>query len=217
MDDSVPSGRPAGLVAVCVLAILLAVLGSCWGVLAGVGAVFGGKVSELQAAQLEAAGGDGALAAQTRVQLEVHQAQLRLTQEFMPVTATLLVFHFVVVGLLLAGGAVALALKPIGRVLLLAGFGAGIALEIARSIADVVLQLRTLHTMRGMVSRLMEAGQQPGAAPLPPGFAESMDSMMAGASIGGIAIGLVWAFLKLVYYVVGTFYLNRADTRRAFH
>jgi hypothetical protein len=150
------------------------------------------------------------------VQLEVQQAQLRVTNEFMPVTATLLVFHFVVVGLLLAGGAVALALKPAGRAMLLAAFGSGILLEVGRSAADVILQLRILDTMRGMFAQMMAASQQPGAPPLPAGFAESMDTMVAGASIGGIAIALVWAFLKVVFYAIGLYYLTRADTRRVF-
>ena len=100
--------------------------------------------------------------------------------------------------LLIVGGTLTFKLSRAGRKLLVWTCVAGIAFDISRGAADILMTLQISRVWQGHMSQ-MTAGS-PGS---------DMASGMMGAAAGmGLAFGGAWVALKVGYYLWGVIYLT---------
>jgi len=203
--------RPTGLTAVCVIAIILGGLGLAGSLMGVVGLTVG---SSMQKAFT--------LPPQPGMDTQVIDAQLAMQREIQAVAdrywgynlAFVLACLFVAGGLL-AGGIIALGIKPAGRALLIGAFAVAVVFEVLRAVFQVFMQVEMVAVMSDSISRIMEAASPAGA----PGAEQAATIAAVATQVGmfvGIAFVCVYVLAKLIFYAVGIHYLRRPSVQRLF-
>lgn len=205
-DDSLRR-RPGGLTAICVIAIILGSLGLAASVL-GLGSM--AAKSWINEAFLIKPPKDGKIDKAFEAQMEMQARMNQVTDRYAGFTLGFALLNVVIAGSLVTGGILALKLHPNGRKLLIAAFTTAIVFELLRAIMNVCMQLEMSEIMYDSMSRMMRASAPPGAGP--EGAAITAAAMKVGVYIG-IGITLVMVLAKLIYYAIGTQYLQRPNVR----
>jgi hypothetical protein len=206
--DWVPRvGRPGGLTAVCIIAIVLGglgVLGSLWGL---AGLAFQSQMQEAFAMTKQPGMNEEAVKAGNEIQ--------RVTQEmarrYRGVSVGMLAVNLAMAACMLAAAIMALKMNRTACVFLVAVFAVAIVFEIVRTAINVNIQLQTGAAIAEPMSRMLgaTAKRQPGADQ-----AAAMGTMIAKASvIFGVVVAVGLAIVKAVFYGVGAWYLRRPRIR----
>lgn len=203
-----PGQRPGGLIAICIIALLI----GC----------FGGLSSLFQLA---------AIAAQPKIQKMVEKTQQGIPEKelqpqralqqkitdsqkrFVPLTVAILVVNIFIAGTLTVSSIQTLCFQPIGIALLSKTFGVAILFEIIRAIVYVIMQLN-------IRPQIAEAFQQAAADMKSRGADQhSIDKVSEFADIAiwiGLAFFLAFILTKIIFYFIGYRYLNRKNIRGLF-
>lgn len=210
-SDSTLRRRPGGLNVVCVIASILGGLGlagSMWGLCtmaakpwidnAFVVAPQGGKADKMREVQLE-------------MQAKVEQ----VTDRYTGFSLGFLLLNVPISGSLLAGGIMALKLNPKGRRLLIAAFTTAIVFEILRAILQTFLQIEMAEVMYDCMSRMMLGAAPQDHAGAAEGAAVTAVFMKIGIYLG-LGVALVLALAEVIFYAIGTRYLQRDNILQLF-
>ena len=108
---------------------------------------------------------------------------------------------------LLAGGIMALRICPKVRKLLIGVLTLTILVEVVRTIVHVVMQLEMAPVVAESMSRMMAAAPH-GASGASQGAAFAVSAAKAGIYLA-IAVAVGWLLAKLIFCVVGIWYLRR--------
>ena len=211
-DYGAPPSRPTALTVVAVVAIVLGVLSSCCGLYAGFGLVVSDRMQA--ASQRLASVGRSADDPAVHDQLVMQAELLAFQRSWAPFTGGAVVLQLFVALLCILGGALALAGKDVGRVMLLGTFVFGTLFELGRGVVEAFMQFQMSDITRRFMARAMETAQH-GRPPVP-GMGQTMGAVMGGATAAGIVVLLLWALVKVAYYVTGSVMLRREDVRRFF-
>jgi hypothetical protein len=188
---------PAGLKAVCIIAIVLGGLGilfSCFGAFG----LIAGQATQSAFEMPGPAGGDMAQA-QREMQTQIMEA----TRAYQPYLIVSVLLHVFAAIALLFGGILALKVSATGRLVLLAGCALATLYELVQSVLSVLVQSQTLPITQKYMEQALPPG---GPANLPPGFSKAMVVVMLVFA----GIGLLLSLVKIVFYVFSIIYLQRA-------
>jgi len=211
-DYTAPPSRPTSVTVIAIVAIVLGSLSTCCGLYAGFGLVMTDRLQAVsdQMAQVGQPEGSASVRAQREMQAELVTFQAG----WAPFTGSFVVIQLLVALLSILGGALALSAKPIGRSMLIGAFGLGTVFELGRSVVETLMQFQVIAITQRYMSQIVAASQN--GRPLPPGFGQTMGAVMGGASIAGIVFMLLWALIKIGYYVSSIVLLRREEVRRFF-
>ena len=211
-DYTAPPSRPTTVTVIAIVAIVLGALSTCCGLYAGFGLVMTDRLQAMsdQMAQVGHREGDPAV----RVQREMQAELVTFQAGWAPFTGSFVVVQLLVALLSILGGALALSAKPIGRSILMGAFGFGTVFELGRGVVETFMQFQVMGITQRYMAQIVAASQN--GRPMPAGFGETMGAVMGGASIAGIVFMLLWALIKIGYYVSGLVLLRREDVRRYF-
>lgn len=201
--------RPGGLTAICVIAIILGGLGLAASVV-GLGSM--AAKSWINNAFLIKPQKDGKVDKALEAQMEMQTKMNQVTDRYTGFTLGFALLNVVIAGSLVTGGILTLKLHPNGRKLLIAAFTTAIFFELLRAIMNVCMQLEMSEVMYDSMSRMMQAAAAPGKGGGPEGAAITAAAMKIGVYIG-LGITLVMVLAKLIYYAIGTQYLQRPNVR----
>ena len=202
------SCRPGGLMAVCVIAIVLGGLGLLGSLMAIVGLVAGPRLQQASVKLLQQPGNDKVVEAQLAMQQKIQAVNDRYRW---PNAGFALLNVGLSVGLL-AGGILALNREPRARTLLIALFAVALLFEISRSIVQVFMQWEMAAAMSDLLPRMMAAS----APAKGPNAQQAAAIGTAIAKVGillGLGFQLIFTVAKLTYYAVGWCYLRRPSAR----
>jgi Na+/H+-translocating membrane pyrophosphatase len=107
----------------------------------------------------------------------------------------------------------AMGLKPAGRTVLITACGLAVAFELSRSAIQVTLQVKTLGIMDTYMKKLVAA--QSGGR----NVQQAQEVMGAAMKIGmviGFLIAGFWLLVKVLFYSISLYYLNRQRIRDLF-
>jgi len=211
-DYTAPPSRPTSVTVIAIVAIVLGSLSTCCGLYAGFGLVMTDRLQAMsdQMAQVGQPEGSASVRAQREMQAELVTFQAG----WAPFTGSFVVIQLLVALLCILGGALALSAKPIGRSMLMGAFGLGTVFELGRSVVETLMQFQVIAITQRYMTQIVAASQN--GRPLPPGFGQTMGAVMGGASIAGIVFMLLWALIKIGYYVSSLVLLRREEVRRYF-
>jgi len=188
---------PTGLKAICIIAIVLGALGlatSCGGVVQL-------AVGESLQSAFNMPAGPGIDPELARAQQEMQAEIVKIGRQNLPLKIVAAVLHILSALGLLVGGIMTLRLSRTGRSILLAGCGAAILYELLQTVLGVMDQL----TMMPIVQKFFDQGMPPGAGEMPPAFGQ----FMAAGVVVGIAFTVIFALVKLAFYLFSVIYLQR--------
>lgn len=211
-DYAAPPSRPTAVTVIAVVAIVLGTFSSCCGLYAGFGLVMSDRLQAVS--QQLARAGQSADNPAVREQQAMQTELLDFQRGWAPFTGSFVVIQLFLALLMILGGSLALAGKGVGRVMMMGSFVAGTVFEIARSVTETLMQFQMMDVMQRYMGRMMAATQRGG--PTPPGFEQTMGAVMGGATVAGIVLMLLWAAVKIGYYVSGFLLMRREDVRRYF-
>jgi len=203
--------RPGGLVAVCVIAIVLGGLGVFSSLSFLVNLAFGSQMQSAFTPQTMPGQNNQML----EVQQEMNAKVWSITQKWNVVHWILTAALIVNVALLLTGGIMTLRLNPTGRKLLLAVFISAIVVDIARAVPGVLIGAETFQVMEEYMPRMMDASAPPGQQ-APPGVGDAMGTAMQIGGIVAMVFAIGWALAKVVVYLIGAMYLTRPAVKELF-
>ena len=211
-DYTAPPSRPTSVTVIAIVAIVLGSLSTCCGLYAGFGLVMTDRLQAMsdQMAQVGQPEGSASVRAQREMQAELFTFQAG----WAPFTGSFVVIQLLVALLSILGGALALSAKPIGRSMLMGAFGLGTVFELGRSVVETLMQFQVIAITQRYMTQIVAASQN--GRPLPAGFGQTMGAVMGGASIAGIVFMLLWALIKIGYYVSSLVLLRREEVRRFF-
>lgn len=205
--------RPGGVIAICVIAIILGCLSSCSGLMACGGVAMQGQVEQMQQASM--AGMPPEAGAQME-QMQAAQRELMEEQKrFLPITLGSAILGGLLALLILVAAALALSGRELGRKLLVVLFGVGIGFEVLRTAAEVWVQYEMKDIMDRYMSRIMSMSG-PGHAPPPEDFTGIMSGVMSASVAFGMCLLVGWAAAKVVYYGISIGYLRKSEVRAGF-
>lgn len=213
MQDYIAApARPSSLTVVAVVAIVLGAFSTCCGLYAGIGLVANDR---LQAMSQQMAGvgrrADDPMVHEQRVlQAELVEFQ----RGWAPFTGGFVVVQLFVALLSILGGALALTGKGVGRAMLMGTFVVGTIFEVGRGIVETFMQLQMMDVTQRYMGRVMAATQHGQA--MPAGMEQTMTAVMGGTSVAVVVLMLLWALVKVAYYVTGLFVLRGEQVRRYF-
>lgn len=193
--------RPGGLTAVCVLAIVLGAIGLLTGLLGIV------QILAAPAMQNLFSGMPGMNDEFTKVQMEMSAEMMAVAQSRPVLTWSLQIVHLVVACVLLAGGIMAVMLKPAGRRLLLGVFAGAIVFELVRIVPAVMMTQENMAIVEEYMPRLAEASNQGGQAP--PGMDQTIGTFAKVGAIAGLAMQVAMMLFKCAFYLIGALYLSK--------
>ena len=212
-DDGLSSSgrRSGGLTAICVIAIILGGLGlasSMMGLCAMAAKPWmnnafimpeqPGKVDKVRDAQLE-------------MQEKVEE----VTDRYIGFNLCFLLLNVLIGSSLLTGGILALKLNPTGSRLLIAAFTTAIVFEILRAVLQTFMQIEMAEVMYDSMSRMMQATPSRSGAVPAEATAVTAVFMKIGVYVG-LAFTLAFALAKVIFYAIGTRYLQRPNIRQLF-
>ena len=187
---SVPQQKPGGLTAIAVICLILGSLGALIALFGIVMLFFQGSMNQFQAAQ------PGGPPPEFLAEMEALQAS-----QFIP---TLIVNGCnVIIGSLLAIGSIGvLGTKEWGRNLLRNALLAAIFFVVVRGIYGIWVQYNSMS----VISKMVPAG----------GDKATMEAIMQGTIIFGIAIGVIRMVVLIGFYIWSRIYLNKPPIRALF-
>jgi hypothetical protein len=202
--------RTGGLTAICVLAIVLGAMGVLTGCFGLVGLLFSSQMQNAIAGIQQANQGAA------EVQNEMNAKALTISRKYSWATVPLMVAKLFVEIALLAGAIMSLGLKPLGRRMLLAAFGAAIVVESIQLVPALLVQRETQALMAEMMPKMMQEVQQ--GAKKTPGFDPDQfaSGLVKAISIMSFVIGIGWLVCKVVYYAIGIVYLRKPQVAASF-
>lgn len=211
-DYTAAPSRPTSVTVIAVVAIVLGTLSTCCGLYAGFGLVMSDR---LQAMSQQMAGvGRSADDPAVREQRAMQEELIAFQRGWAPFTGSFVVIQLFVALLSILAGSLALSGKGVGRMMLMGTFVVGTIFEIGRSIVETLMQFQAMDVTQRYMGRVMAATQQ-GRPPVA-GMEETMGAVMGGTTVAAIVIMLLWALVKIGYYVSGLFLMQREDVRRYF-
>jgi len=200
-----PSKRPAPLVAVCIIGLVLATLFVCDDLLqvAGqVGTAWMMGRPEMQQLQHGPPGIPGADAAESAT-----RQTLDLQNSLRPILLVLYSLDFVVSALLIAGAAMTLSLSPIGRRVLMGALVASLGVNVLSTLVRVYVQWRTTQITQQMFSAA--SSQMPSPAGGGPPIGGVLQTWLGATTAVTLACIGIWLALKASYYLGTLVYLHR--------
>jgi hypothetical protein len=207
----VANRRPGGLIAICVLAIVLGALGVLKGCAGLLGPLFSTRIQSAVAGMQPAANQNQGFQDEMK---EVNAKALAIKAKYDWVLMPLMVAKLFVEIALLTGAMMTLGLKPLGRQILLAAFVAATIVEIVQFFPDFLMQRETQALMGEMMPKVMQQAQQGQKGP--PGFDQMMSGIFKAMSIVTIIFAVGWLACKVVYYVIGIVYLRKPQVAALF-
>jgi hypothetical protein len=206
--------RPGGLTAVCVIAIVLGCLGLC-SVLLGVFSLAAAPLMKRMVEEQQ----------RTAMNNPAHNANLEMQKKMQAIgdrhwgsSLAFLLANTVLAGSLLAGGIAALMMVPKARTFLLAVFVAAIAFVIVRAVVEAFAQMEMAAAISDSMRNIMATAAPPGPAARQ-GAAQAAEMATVFTKVGvfgGIAITVLFALAKVIFYAIGARYLCRPNIRRLF-
>lgn len=211
-DYTAAPARPTSVTVIAIVAIVLGALSTCCGLSAGFSLVMNDRLQAMnhQLAGVGHRADDPVVSEQRAMQAELTTFQHR----WAPFSGSVVVLQLFIAILSILAGALTLSGKSVGRVMLLVMFGAGTLFEIARTTGETLMQFQMTDVMQRYMGRVMTASQH-GRPPVQ-GLEQTMGAVVGGATVAGIVMMLLWALVKIAYYVTGLFVMQRADVRRYF-
>ena len=199
--------KPPGLVALGIIGLVAGLLLTCSGTFGAVAVLFQEATQAKQREFMVGLPGQS----QSPETLEAFDHMAAQTQElaktWMPALVTIYVLHVLLALALLFGSALALGLRPLGRGLLIWGTAIAIPFEVLRSGVESLYQVELQEIMAHyMVETMAVAGGGPGGT----------EGFMTMATVLGLAMGGLWALLKIAFFVVVLVYMRRAPIRALF-
>ena len=208
-DYTVPPKRPTSATVIAIIAIALGSLSTCCGLYTGFSLVMSDRLQAVS--QQMSRVGRHADDPQIRQQREMQAEMLTFQKGWAPFTGSFVVIQLFVSLLSIVGGALAVSGKGVGRAMLLGTFVFGTLFELVRGAVETFMQLQLTEVMQRYMTRMMASMPHAGAQPE---LAQTMGTVMGGASVAGIVVALLWALVKIAYYVAGLIALRREDVRR---
>lgn len=196
--------RPGGLTALCIVAIVLGALGILSGAAGAAGMAMRSRI-EAFTEQIQ----DDEDAA--KLQRRVSQRANAVWEEHPIRTWSLVAGKLVVATLLLAGGCLALKLKPAGRTILLGAFATGILFELLQTAPNIQAVNASYEAMHQAMEESLSNGEQ-----RPPGFDQTIAAIVKASVIMQILMAFAMLVGKCAYYAVGLWYLKRARIAASF-
>jgi hypothetical protein len=206
--------RPGGLTAICVIAIVLGSLGLCFVLFTAGSMALATTIQRMVEEQQR-----------TAMNNPAHDANLEMQKKMQAIgdrhrgsNLALLLANTVLAGSLLAGGIAALRMVPKARTFLLAVFVAAILFVILRAVIEAFGQIEMAavisDSMRNAMATAVPRGPAAGQATAQ---ATHMATMFAKVGVFlGMAVTVVLALAKVIFYGIGARYLCRPDIRRLF-
>lgn len=213
-DYTAAPTRPTSLTVIAVVAIVLGALSSCCGLYAGFGLVMSDRMQAMsqQLAGVGRTADDPMVQEQRAMQAEL----LEFQRSWAPFTGGFVVVQLFVALLCILGGALALTGKGVGRVMLMGTFVFGTLFELGRAATETIMQFQMTDVTQRYMTRAMAVAQSQHGGATVPGMEQTMGAVMGGATAAGIVLLLLWALVKIGYYLTGLFMLRREDVRRFF-
>jgi hypothetical protein len=196
--------RPGGLTAIAVISIVMACMGMFTVLASVVGLAAGEKLMNLQFS------GQKIPPERAQAVEQVKQEFLAVNQRWKSIGLALLGARGLIVLGLLVGGIMVLLLKPPGRTILGATFLLAVIADSAATATGIAMQREIIPIQHRMMAASM-ASAKGGAA-----LGESMGQMTESLAFVGYAMGIMWLLAKIVYYLVGFFYLRKPEVRALF-
>lgn len=206
--------RPAGLTAVCIIALCLGVMGAM-GVVVGIGGLVLQPAIQKWSTDLQKSL-PGAQTPQGQKQAELQQQMMK---ELEPVTRKWLIPSLAVSGIcvvavigLIVGSIKGLNLRPKAHKWLIVGMTAGILHTLLGGYVQVAAQRDTLP----VTQRFMDQTLQSGPAATAPGAKAIMNSTMQMSMALAMVFAFGWGLVKCITYAFSIWYLLTPRIRRLF-
>jgi len=206
-----PTGRRPGLLTtLCVLCIVLGALGLFNSLFGAFGLVVGRQFQQfVMKSQSQTPGVPPEMQeAQEKLQTEIYAIQ----EKYLWALGGGLVFRFVASALLLVGGIGALALKPWGRQVLIAGCAVAAPFVMLDAILQSLISMENMTVMNSYMERIIQAS--PANAP------EKMEGFIRGffgfIKIAAIAVVGLLALAKIALFIFGLVYLHKPHIKALF-
>jgi hypothetical protein len=200
--------RPGGLIAVCVIALCLGLLGLFGATMQCLGAVLQSAILDF-AQNLQPGGMPGP---QFQQQLQLQQEIMAVQSRWLPFTIGLTVLNAIASLSLIVASILGFCLNPRTN----QWFVPTLSCAIVHSLLYVVLTAGMQHEMQAVMAKQMAQMMQQGGTPPPPGSALMMSNAMKASSAIGIAVVGGWALLQIVFYATALWYLLQQDVRSLF-
>jgi len=204
---------PAGLKAICIIAVILGVSGMMLAVASGAGLLAGRQVPG--AFNFERPELDPELEELGRIQQRMQAELNAILQEFALPNALAATGHLFTAMLLVIGSIMTLRRKSTGPSLLSFACAASILYLVGRVILSIWIQVKSMLVYERFASRFMaEIGERSGGE-----GAEAMAAMPKIFMIFlviGLAVSAVIALAKITFYAIAFFYLRKPTVRAMF-
>ena len=215
--------RPGGLLAICIIALILGVLGFFSSGLGAVGlvigtqmqATFGGTsefdsefddefadaMAEAQAERETAEEVEEAEDESLASQFDIYSDSMAVQKKYLPALLGTM-FGNVVASVLLAAGALMILLeRPVGRRVMLWGLGIALLIDVVKVIPNAMMQAEIMP--------LTTAG-------MPAGMGSGIQTFMTAMLVFQIGFMALWALALAVYYIIAIIYLRKPKTLEYF-
>ena len=200
---------PVGLAVICIIAIILGVIGLITGAIQVATLTVGKQFQQM----MQGTNQRGLSPQQVEVQKQMQDELNAINDQLLVPSAIKAVVHLAVATLLVVGGIMSLLMKPSGRIVLLGVCALALFYEAGHTVLDTMVQMKVITVMETYFPKLLSLGPQG------PGQAQAEDALKVGMKIG-MVIGLVFAFtmvfIKVVFYCITLFYLNRPRIKSLF-
>lgn len=183
--------RPGILTAIAIIGIILGSLGVLAALLGAAGLMVQGQITT----ELSAAGAGGP-------ELDYARQIAEVSLAYRVPTLVGALANLVVSALLIVGGAMLLARKPVAVGLMTGTIVAAIVVDLYSAALGAYVQTKIAPIQQEM-TRALAAEMPAGADPA------IMDSMVTAATWAGLAMAVLWLLCKLAYYIVSLVALKR--------
>ena len=211
--------HPAWLKFVCIGCIVLGSLGLLTGLMGIAGQLFNAGVQSSMEEFMNAM--------QKGVPNKTIEIQRKMQAEMMAVQQRYLVMNLIFLGMqlfvaatLVAGGILALRMKPNGRKLLIAAMSAAVVFELVRLPPTIMMQWESSKVMQPFMDEMMAASSPQGGGGMTPAqkrtFQTIMRSSMMFGVLFGVAMALGMAAAKVAFYGCGIWILRKPNIRERY-
>lgn len=188
-----PAERPGILTTIAIIGIVLGSLGMLGSLFSAAGTVLQGQLSDFQPP-----------GAAQPAQQELMQRMNEVNEAWAVPTTIGALANLLASVLLIVGGALVLAGKPVAARLMMYTLVAAIAVDLFNTGLGLLIQFRTLPLMEEML--LESTANMPQGNGMPA-------NVMSIAMWASAAFSLLWLVCKLAYYAVAIFALNRPQSK----
>lgn len=211
-DSATAPGKPGGLLAFCIISIVLA----SFGLLSSMGSAFSIVAGEAMQNAFQPAPSSGPENEMVQVQEEMNAEIMAVSQSFSPILIGLVIAQVGCCSLLLASSIGTLRLRPAGRVWLVRACTATIVFEIIRAVPTSLMAFQNHSIMKKYMPRIMRASMGEDEMQGGEQFAQTMGSFASAMVIIVLIFTVVWLTVKVVFYLLEIRYLQRPATRQLF-